>query len=43
MCELREQAFFARHAHGDMVLVDIGANMGLYTTVSVHYLDAGSS
>jgi len=39
--ELSEQAFFAKYVHGDMVLVDIGANMGLYTSVSMHHLDAG--
>ena len=38
--EPSEQAFFAKHLHGDMTLVDIGANMGLYTVVSMHHLDA---
>lgn len=39
--ELSEQALFEKYLHGDMILVDIGANMGLYTTVSMHHLDAG--
>jgi len=39
--ELSEQALFAKYLHGDMTLVDIGANMGLYTAVSMHHLDAG--
>ena len=39
--ELSEQALFAKYLHGDMTLVDIGANMGLYTIVSMHHLDAG--
>jgi FkbM family methyltransferase len=38
--ERSEQALFARYLHGDMTLVDIGANMGLYTAVSMHHLDA---
>jgi len=38
--ELSEQALFAKYLHGDMTLVDIGANMGLYTAVSMHHLDA---
>jgi FkbM family methyltransferase len=39
--ELSEQALFAKYLHGDMTLVDIGANMGLYTAISMHHLDAG--
>lgn len=38
--ELSEQALFAKYLHGDMTLVDIGANMGLYTAVSMHHLEA---
>ena len=38
--ELSEQAFFAKYLRGDMILVDIGANMGLYTVVSMHHLNA---
>ena len=36
--ELSEQALFAKYLHGDMTLVDIGANLGLYTAVSMQYL-----
>ena len=39
--EHSEQALFAKYLHGDMTLVDIGANLGLYTAVSMHHLDAG--
>ena len=39
--EPSEQALFAKYLHGDMTLVDIGANLGLYTAVSMHHLDAG--
>ena len=39
--EPSEQALFAKYLHGDMTLVDIGANLGLYTIVSMHHLDAG--
>ena len=39
--EHSEQALFAKYLHGDMTLVDIGANLGLYTVVSMHHLDAG--
>jgi FkbM family methyltransferase len=39
--ELSEQALFAKYLHGDMTLVDIGANLGLYTAISMHHLDAG--
>lgn len=38
--EHSEQALFAKYLHGDMTLVDIGANLGLYTVVSMHHLDA---
>ena len=38
--EHSEQALFAKYLHGDMTLVDIGANLGLYTIVSMHHLDA---
>lgn len=38
--EPSEQALFAKYLHGDMTLVDIGANLGLYTAVSMHHLDA---
>jgi FkbM family methyltransferase len=37
--ELSEQALFAKYLHGDMTLVDIGANVGLYTAISMHHLD----
>jgi len=39
--EHSEQALFAKYLHGDMTLVDIGANLGLYTAASMHHLDAG--
>jgi len=39
--EHSEQALFAKYLHGDMTLVDIGANLGLYTAISMHHLDAG--
>jgi FkbM family methyltransferase len=39
--EPSEQAFFAKYLHGDMTLVDIGANLGLYTAISMHHLGAG--
>jgi len=39
--EPSEQALLAKYLHGDMIMVDIGANMGLYTAVSMHHLDAG--
>jgi FkbM family methyltransferase len=38
--ELSEQALFAKYLHGDMTLVDIGANLGLYTVISMHLLDS---
>ena len=37
--EHSEQALFAKYLRGDMTLVDIGANLGLYTVVSMHHLD----
>ncbi len=39
--EPSEQALFAKYLHGNMMLVDIGANLGLYTVVSMHHLDPG--
>ncbi|MGB7876799.1 MAG: FkbM family methyltransferase [Anaerolineales bacterium] len=39
--EHSEQALFAKYLRGDMTLVDIGANLGLYTVVSMHHLEAG--
>ena len=39
--EMSEQALFAKYLHGDMTLIDIGANLGLYTAISMHHLDAG--
>jgi FkbM family methyltransferase len=38
--EPSEQALFAKYLHGDMTLVDIGANLGLYTAISMHLLDS---
>lgn len=38
--EPSEQALFAKYLHGNMTLVDIGANLGLYTAISMHHLDA---
>lgn len=38
--EHSEQALFAKYLKGDMVLVDIGANLGLYTAISMHQLDS---
>ena len=38
--ELSEQALFAKYLHGNMTLVDIGANLGLYTAVSMYHLDS---
>ena len=38
--EPSEQALFAKYLHGGMTLVDIGANLGLYTAISMHHLDA---
>src|SRR3990172_9182748 len=39
--EHSEQALFAKYLHGDMTLVDIGANLGLYTALSMHHLNEG--
>lgn len=39
--EHSEQALFAKYLHGDMTLVDIGANLGLYTAISMHHLGEG--
>jgi FkbM family methyltransferase len=38
--EHSEQALFAKYLHGDMTLVDIGANVGLYTALSMYHLNA---
>jgi FkbM family methyltransferase len=38
--EPSELAFFQKYCHGDMTLVDIGANVGLYTALAMHQLDA---
>jgi len=38
--EPSELAFFQKHCRGDMILVDIGANVGLYTALGMHQLDA---
>lgn len=38
--EPSEQALFAKYLKGDMVLVDIGANLGLYTAISMYHLDS---
>jgi FkbM family methyltransferase len=39
--EHSEQALLAKYLRRDMTLVDIGANLGLYTVASMHHLDAG--
>ena len=39
--EPSERVLFAKYLHGDMTLVDIGANLGLYTAVSMHHLGEG--
>jgi FkbM family methyltransferase len=36
--EHSEQALFAKYLQGDMMLVDIGSNIGLYTAISMHHL-----
>lgn len=38
--EPSELAFFQKHCRGGMTLVDIGANIGLYTVLAMHQLDA---
>lgn len=38
--EPSELAFFQRYCRGDMTLVDIGANVGLYTVMAMHQLEA---
>lgn len=38
--EPSELAFFQEHCRGGMTLVDIGANIGLYTALAMHQLDA---
>jgi len=38
--EPSELAFFQKYCRGDMTLVDIGANVGLYTALGMHQLDA---
>ncbi|RME89296.1 MAG: FkbM family methyltransferase [Anaerolineae bacterium] len=40
--EPSELRFFQRYCRGRMTLVDIGANIGLYTALAIHNLDAGS-
>src|SRR5688572_328222 len=40
--EPSELAFFQRHCRGDMTFVDIGANIGLYTSLAIHSLAAGA-
>jgi len=37
--EPSELVFFQKHCRGDMTLVDIGANIGLYTALGMHQLD----
>jgi len=37
--EPSELAFFQKHCRGDMTLVDIGANVGLYTALGIRQLD----
>jgi len=38
--EPSELTFFQKRCRGDMILVDIGANVGLYTALGMHQLDA---
>jgi FkbM family methyltransferase len=38
--EPSELYFFQKHCHADMTLVDIGANVGLYTALAMHSLNA---
>jgi len=37
--EPSELAFFQKYCHGEMTVVDIGANVGLYTALAMHQLD----
>jgi FkbM family methyltransferase len=37
--EPSELAFFQKYCRGDMTLVDIGSNIGLYTALGIHQLD----
>ena len=37
--EPSELAFFQKYCHGDMTMVDIGSNVGLYTALAMHQLD----
>ena len=37
--EPSELAFFQKYCRGNMILVDIGANVGLYTALAMHQLD----
>ncbi len=39
--EPSELAFFQKYCRGPLTLVDIGANVGLYTVLAMHQLDAG--
>lgn len=39
--EPSELAFFQKYCHGNMTMVDIGANVGLYTALAMHQLDKG--
>jgi FkbM family methyltransferase len=39
--EPSELAFFRKYCRGALTLVDIGANVGLYTVLAMHQLDAG--
>ncbi len=38
--EPSELAFFQKYCRGNMTLVDIGANVGLYTALAMHQLDS---
>ena len=38
--EPSELQFFQQHCRGDMTLVDVGANIGLYTSLAMHGLSA---
>ena len=39
--EPSELRFFQQHCRGDMTLVDVGANIGLYTSLAMHGLTSG--